>query len=201
MIRQHLEEVLRPLQQAVVDMQGVPGAQLQIQLQHDGLGVLGVQQPPTPELCQGASVGPEEIWRGKGAVEVSQTFPTGGVGTAQLIGPVRAVWGSVTTKGRREAAGGLGLGTRNRTKGAESRLSLCRRRGATTFVGGVSAFVLTVALPGARKTLSIPTQELIRLTAALTKVTYEETTHTEFTLQITHITKTRWIMGHCTNTH
>lgn len=90
-MRQHLQEMLRPLQQAVVNVEGIPGPQLQVQLQHDGLGVLGVQQPGAPQLGHGVPVGVEEVRRGKGAVEVPQSLAAGGVRTAQLVAPVSAV--------------------------------------------------------------------------------------------------------------
>lgn len=155
-------------------MQRVSGPQPQVQLQHDGLGVLGVQQPGTSELCNSAPVSPEKIWGSKGAVEVPQTFATGGVGAPQLVGAVGTVAGSVAAQGGGQTAGGLGLGAREGAEGAEARLGLGGRRGAAAFVGGIAAFILTVALPGAGKTLPVPAQELIRLTAALTQVTCRE---------------------------
>lgn len=153
--------MLRPLQQAIVDMQRVPGAELHVQLQHDGLRVLGVQQPGTPELRRGASVGPEKIWGSKGAVEVPEAFATGGVGTTLLICAIGAVPGSIAAQGNRQAAGGLGLRARQGAKGAEARLCFGGGYGAAALIGGITAFILTVALPGARKTLSISTEELI----------------------------------------
>lgn len=161
MIGQNLQEVFCSLQQAVVHMQRVPGPQLQVQLQHDGLGVLGVQRPGTPQLHRGAPVGPEKVWRSKGAVEVPQVFPTGGVGAAQLVGAVGTVPGSVTAQGGGQAAGGLGLGAGQGAKGAESRPGLGGRGGAAALVCGVSTLILTVTPPGARETLPVPTQELI----------------------------------------
>lgn len=166
--------MLGPLQQAIVDMQRVSRPQPQVQLQHNGLGVLGVQQPGTSELRHSASVSPEKIWGGKGAIEVPQTFAAGGVGAPQLVGAIGTVTGSVAAQGDGQAAGGLALGAGEGAEGAEARLSLSGRGGAAAFVGGIATFVLTVALPGAGKTLPIPTQELIRLTAALTQVAYRE---------------------------
>ena len=81
-----------------------------------------------------------------------------------------AVPGSVAAQGSRQTAGGLDLGAWQGAKGAEARLGLSGRGGAAAFIGGIATFILTVALPGARKTLPIPTQEFVRLTAALTQV-------------------------------
>lgn len=142
-------------------MQRIPRPELQVQLQHDRFGVLSVQQPGTPQLLHGAAIGPEKIRGSKGTIEVPQTFATGGVGTAQLVTPVRAVPGSVAAQGGRQAAGGLDLGARQGTKGTEAGLGLGGRRGAAAFVCGIPTFILTVALPRARKTLPIPTQEFI----------------------------------------
>lgn len=166
--------MLCPLQQAIVDVQRVSGPQLQVQLQHDRLGVLCVQQPGTPQLRPGAPVSPEKIWGSKGAVEVPQTFPTGSVGATQLICAIGAVTGSVAAEGGRQTAGRVGLRTREGAEGAEARPGLGGRGGAAAFVCGIPTFILTVALPGVGKTLPIPTQEFIRLTAALTQVTYRE---------------------------
>lgn len=149
------------LQQAVVHVQRVAGAQPQVQLQHDGLGVLGVQQPGTSQFRRSAPVGPEEIWGSKGAVEVPQVFAAGGVGAAQLICAVRTITGSIAAQRSRQAAGGLGLGARERAEGAEAELGLGGRRGAAAFVSAVATFILTVALPGARETLPVTTQEFI----------------------------------------
>lgn len=77
MMRQHLQKVLRSLHQAVVDMQRVPRPQLQVHLQHNGLGVLGVQRPSTSQLSHGAPGRPEKVWGSKGAVEIPQVFATG----------------------------------------------------------------------------------------------------------------------------
>lgn len=89
--------MLRPLQQAVVHMQSVSGPQLQIQLQHNGFGVLGVQQPGAPHLLKGTAISPEKIWGGEGAVKVPQPFAAGGVRATQLIGAIRTVRGPVAT--------------------------------------------------------------------------------------------------------
>lgn len=171
-VGQHLQEALRPLEQPVVDMQRVSGAEAQVQLQHDGFGVLGVQQPGAAQLRGGAPVGPEEVGRGEGAVEVAQAFAAGGVGAAQLIGAVGAVAGSVAAQGGGEAACGLGLGAGNGTWGAEARRGLGGGRPAAALIGAVATLVLTVAPPRARETLSVAAQELVRLAAALTQVTY-----------------------------
>lgn len=149
------------LEQAIVDMQRVSGPQLQVQLQHDGLGVLSVQQPRTPQLRHSGPVSPEKIWGSKGAVEVPQMFATGGVGATQLIGAIGTVSGSVAAQGGRQTAGGLGLSAWEGAEGAGARPGLSGRGGAAAFVCGIAAFILTVALPGARKTLPIPTQEFI----------------------------------------
>jgi len=153
--------VLDPLQQAIVDVERVPGPQLQVQLQHDGLGVLGVQRPRAPQLHDAAPVGPEEIRGRKGAVEAAQALAAGGVGAAQLVCAVGTVPGSVAAQGGRQAAGGLGLGAREGAEGAEAGTGLGGRGGAAAFVRGIAALILTVALPGARKTLPVPTQEFI----------------------------------------
>lgn len=153
--------MLRPLQQAIINVQRVSGPELQVQLQHDGLGVLGVQQPGTPELCRSTPVSSEKIWGRKGAIEVSQPFATGGVRAPQLICAIGAVPRSIASQGSRQAAGGLGLCARQGAKGAEAWLGLSGRRGAAAFICGVTTFVLTVALPGAGKTLSIPAKELV----------------------------------------
>lgn len=153
--------MLCPLQQAIVHMQRVSGPQPQVQLQHDGLGVLSVQQPGTSQLLHSAPVRPEKIWGSKGAVEVAQMFATGGVGASQLVGAVWTVTGSVAAQGGRQTAGGLGLGAREGAEGAEAGLGLSGRGGAAVFIGAVATFILTVAPPGARKTLPIPTQEFI----------------------------------------
>lgn len=142
-------------------MQRVPGPQLQVQLQHDGLGVLGVQQPGAPQLRRGAPVGPEEIRGREGAVEVAEPLAAGGVGATQLVGAVGAVAGPVAAQGGGQAAGGLGLGAREGAHGAGARLGLRGRGGAAALVGGVAALVLAVALPGAGETLPIPAQEFI----------------------------------------
>ena len=163
--------MLRLLQQAVVNVQWVSGPELQVQLQHDGFGVLGVQQPGAPQLGHRAAIRPEKIRGGKGAIEVPQTFPTGGVGATELIGSVRAVPGPVAAQGGRQTPGGLDLGAREGAKGAEAGLGFGGGRGAAAFIGGIAAFILTVALPGVRKTLPVPTEEFIWLTAALTQVT------------------------------
>lgn len=133
-MRQHLQEVLCALQQAVVHMQRVPGAQLQVQLQHDGLGVLGVQPPRTPQLSHRAPVGPEKVWGGKGAVEVPQTFSTGGVGAAVLVCAIGTVPGPVAAQGGGQTAGGLGLGARDGAGGAEARPRLRGRGGTAAFI-------------------------------------------------------------------
>lgn len=153
--------MLGPLQQAIINMQRVSGPQLQVQLQHDGLGVLGVQQPGTPELCRSAPISPEKIWGRKRAIEVSQTFAAGGVRTTLLISAIRAVPRSIASQGSGQAAGRLGLCARQGAKRAEARLGVSGRGGAAAFICGIAAFILTVALPGARKTLSITTKELI----------------------------------------
>lgn len=178
MVRQHLQEVLRSLLQPVVDTQRVSGAQLQVQLQDDGLGVLGVQRPRAPQLRRSAPVGSKEIRGSKGAVEVAQAPAAGGVGAAQLVGAVGTVAGAVAAQGGRQAAGGLGLGARQGAQGAKAGTGLGGRGGASAFVRAVAALVLAVALPGARKTLAVPTQEFVRLTAALTQVTCREGTST-----------------------
>lgn len=161
MIRQHLQEVLGPLQQTVVHVQRVSRTEPQVQLQHDGFGVLGVQQPGASQLCNRAPVRPKEIRGSEGAVEVPQMFATGRVGAAQLVCAVRTVTGSVAAQGGGQTAGGLGLGAGEGAKGAEAGSGLSGRRGATAFVGAVATFVLTVALPRARQTLPIATEELI----------------------------------------
>lgn len=153
--------MLCPLQQAIINMQRVSGPELQVQLQHNGLRVLGVQQPGTPELRHSTPVSPKKIWGRKGAVEVSQTFATGGVGATHLISAIGAVPLSIASQGSRQAAGGLGVCARQGAKGAEARLGLSGRGGAAAFICGIAAFILTVALPGTRKTLSIPTEKLI----------------------------------------
>lgn len=71
------------------------------------------------------------------------------------------VTGSVAAQGGGQTTGGLGLGAREGAEGAEARLGIGGGRGAAAFICGVATFILTVALPGARKTLSIPTQEFI----------------------------------------
>lgn len=98
-------------------------------------------------------------------------FATGRVGAAQLICAVWTVTGSVAAQGSGQTAGGLGLGAGEGAEGAEAGSGLSGRRGTAAFVGAVATFVLTVALPRARQTLPIATEELIRLTAALTQVT------------------------------
>lgn len=142
-------------------MQRVSGPQLQVQLQHDGFGVLGVQRPGTPQLRRNAPVSPEKIRGSKGAVEVPQTFATGGVRATSLVCAVGTVAGSVAAQGGGQTAGGLGLGAREGAEGAEAGPGLGGRGGAAAFVCGIATFVLTVALPGARKTLPVPTQEFI----------------------------------------
>lgn len=142
-------------------MQRVSGPKLQVQLQHNGLRVLGVQEPGAPELRRSTPVSPEKVRGREGAIEVFQTFATGGVGAAQFIGAIGAVPLAVATQGSGQAAGGLEGRAGQGAKGAETRLGLRGRRGAAAFIRGIAAFILTVALPGARKTLSIPTEELI----------------------------------------
>lgn len=142
-------------------MQRVSGTQPQVHLQHDGLGVLGVQQPGTSQLRRSASVWPEKVRGSEGAVEVPQMFATGGVGAAQLVTAIGTVVGSIAAQGGRQTAGGLGLGTRQGAEGAEAGLGLSGRGEAAAFIGGVATFILTVALPGARKTLPVPTQEFV----------------------------------------
>lgn len=88
-------------------------------------------------------------------------FAAGGVRAAQLVCAIRTVTGSVAAQCSWQAAGGLGLGARERAEGAETELGLGGRRGAVAFIGAVATFILTVALPGARETLPIPTQEFI----------------------------------------
>lgn len=170
MMRQHLQEVLCTLHQPVVHMQGVCGPQLQIQLQHNGLGVLRVQQPGAPQLGHGTPVGPEKIWRSEGSVEVPQTFAACGVRAAQLVGSIGAVPSSVAAQGGRQTTGGLGLCARQGTEGADARVELSRRGGAAALICGITTFILTVALPDSRNTLPVATKELVRLTAALTEV-------------------------------
>lgn len=160
-VGQDLEQVLRLLQRPVVDVQRVPGAQLQVQLQHDGFGILSVQQPGAAQLGPHAPVSPEEIRRGEGAVEVPQATSAGGVGAAELVGAVGTVAGSVAAQGGGQAACGLGLGARDGARGAESRLSLGGGRDAATLVRAVATLILSVALPGVRETLPVPTQELV----------------------------------------
>lgn len=106
-------------------------------------------------------------------------FAAGGVRAAQLIRAIWTVTGSIAAQCGRQAAGGLGLGARERAEGTQTELGLGGRRGAAAFVGAVATFILTVALPGARETLPIPTQEFIRLAAALTQVTCGEERETE----------------------
>lgn len=145
------------LQQAIVDMQRVSGPQAQVQLQHDGLGVLGVQQPGTSQLHCGPPVRQEKVRGSKGAIKVHQVFATGGVRAVQLVSAVWTVLDPVAVQGGWQAAGGLGLSARQGANGAESKMRLGGRRGAAAFIGGIATFILTVALPGARKTLPIST--------------------------------------------
>lgn len=152
-------------------MQLVPRPQLQVHLQHDGLGVLGVQRPGAPQLSRGAPGGPEKVRGSKGAVEIPQVLATGVARATQLVAPVRTVSGSVAKKAGGQTARRMGLRARQVAQGAEARQGFGGRGGAAVFVRGVATFVLTVALPRARKALPIPTQELIRLTAALTQAT------------------------------
>lgn len=168
---QHLQQMLGLLQEAVVDVKRIPRPQLQVHLQHNGFGVLRVQQPGAPELRGSTVVRSEEIRWSKGTVEVAQTLATGGVGATGLIGAVGAIPGSVAAQGRGKTAGWQGFGARQRPNGTAARTSLGGGRGTRAFVGSVATFILTVALPRARKTLAIATQELILLTAALTQVT------------------------------
>ncbi len=88
-------------------------------------------------------------------------FATGGVRAAQLIGAIGAVTGSVAAQGGGQTTSGLGLCAWEGAEGAEARLGLGGRRRAAAFVSGITTFILTVALPGSRKTLPIPTQEFI----------------------------------------
>ena len=145
------------LQQAIVDVQRVSGPQAQVQLQHDGLGVLGVQQPGTSQLHCGPPLRPEKVRGSKRAIKVHQVFATGGVGAVQLVSAVWTVPDPVAVQGGWQAAGGLGLGARHRGDGAESEMRLGGRRRAAAFIGGIATFILTVALPRAWKTLPIPT--------------------------------------------
>lgn len=152
-------------------MQRVPRPQLEVHLQHNGLGVLGVQRPGTSQLSHGAPGRPEKVWGSKGAVEIPQVFATGVARATQLVAPVRTVSGSVAEKAGGQTASRMGLRARQVAQGAEARQGFGGRGGAAVFVRGVATFILTVALPRARKALPIPTQELIRLTAALTQAT------------------------------
>lgn len=60
-MRQHLQQMLGLLQEAVVDVKRIPRPQLQVHLQHNGFGVLRVQQPGAPELRGSTVVRSEEI--------------------------------------------------------------------------------------------------------------------------------------------
>lgn len=169
-MRQHLQEMLGVLQQAVVDVEQISRPQLQVQLQHNGLGVLSVQQPGAPQLRSSAPLGVEKIRRGERAVKAPEAFAAAGVGAAPLVASVGAVGGTVAAQGGRQTVGGLSLCARQGARGAETRVGLRGRWGAASFVRGIAAFVLPVALPGARETLPIPAEELVGLTAALTQV-------------------------------
>lgn len=142
-------------------MQRVSGPQLQVQLQNDGLGVLGVQQPGTPHLHRSAPISPEKIRGSKGAVKVPQPFAASGVRATQLICAIGTVRGSVAVQGGGKTTGGLSLGARKGAERAEARPGLGGRGGAVAFVCSITAFILTVAFPGVRETLPVPTEELI----------------------------------------
>lgn len=153
--------MLRSLQQAVIDVQQISRPQLQVQLQNNGLRVLSVQQPGASQLSVAATVRTEKIGRGKRAIKVPQTFATSSVRATQFVTSIVAVPGSVAAQARGQASGGLGLGARQRARGAEARLRLSGSRQAAAFIRGIPTFILTVALPGTRKTLPIPTEEFI----------------------------------------
>lgn len=153
--------MLRLLQQTIVHVQCVSRPELQVQLQHNRFGVLGVQQPGTLQLLHSAAIGPEEIWGSEGTVEVPQTFAAGGVRATQLVAAVSTVAGSVAAQGGGQAAGGLDFGARQGAEGTEAGLGLGGRGGAAAFICGIPTFILTVALPRAGKTLPVATQEFI----------------------------------------